>query len=838
MDSRREFLKKAAMLSGAAGLSSALPPSIQRALAINPAVGSTFLDAEHVVILMQENRSFDHCYGSLQGVRGFNDPRAIRLPNKNKVWLQTNENGETFAPFRLNIKDTKATWMGSLPHSWADQVDARNGGLHNQWLLAKKSGHPDYTNMPLTLGYYNREDLPFYYSLADAFTVCDQNFCSSLTGTTPNRLYLWTGTIRDEQNAGAQARVRNAETDYDVPAHWKTFPERLEDNGISWKIYQNEISIGVGFNGEEDAWLANFTDNPIEWFTQYNVRFLPAYMKFLPTKIMLLTENIKELEAKIASLPTGSDELTKARKELTQRKGWLLTTIEEQKVWTPDNYAKLSQRDKNLHEKAFTTNVNDPDYHSLASLTYQDGPQTREVKIPKGDILYQFRDDVKHGKLPTVSWLVAPENFSDHPGAPWYGAWYVSEAMDILTSNPEVWKKTIFILCYDENDGYYDHIPPFVPPHPAKPDSGFVSKGIDTGVEYVMMEQDLKRQPKEEARESSIGLGYRVPLVIASPWSRGGVVNSQVFDHTSILQFLEKFLSHKTGKKIEETNISSWRRTICGDLTSVFKPYSGETISLPVFLEKEAVIESIHKAKFRKDPSGYKALTAEEIATINQKPHDSIHMPQQEKGMRASNALPYELYSHGQLSADKRSFQIQLEARNEIFGKRAAGSPFHVYSNNSLKKPRSYAVRAGDRLADAWLLDDFADHQYHVSVYGPNGFFREFTGNGNDPMVDVFCGYEKKGKTPTGNIELKVANRGSKAYTVEIHHHAYDGRHQSKSVMVKGHVVFILDTTSSHNWYDFSVTIKDISNFAKRFAGRVETGKDGYTDPAIGQTMA
>ena len=152
MDSRRDFLKKAAMLGGAAGLSSMLPPSIQRALAIDPEAGTSFLDAEHVVILMQENRSFDHCFGTLQGVRGFNDPRAIRLPNNNPVWLQTNETGETYAPFRLNIKDTKATWMGSLPHSWTDQTDARNNGLYDKWLTAKKSGHKEYASMPLTLG--------------------------------------------------------------------------------------------------------------------------------------------------------------------------------------------------------------------------------------------------------------------------------------------------------------------------------------------------------------------------------------------------------------------------------------------------------------------------------------------------------------------------------------------------------------------------------------------------------------------------------------------------------------------------------------------------------------
>src|SRR6188472_977999 len=121
METRRQFLAKAAFLSGAAGLSGGLIGSIQRAMAIEPAPNTTFWDAEHVVILMQENRSFDHAFGTLRGVRGFNDPRAIKLPNGNPVWVQTNSAGESYAPFRLNIKDTNSTWTGCLPHGRGDQ---------------------------------------------------------------------------------------------------------------------------------------------------------------------------------------------------------------------------------------------------------------------------------------------------------------------------------------------------------------------------------------------------------------------------------------------------------------------------------------------------------------------------------------------------------------------------------------------------------------------------------------------------------------------------------------------------------------------------------------------
>ncbi|GMV97881.1 MAG: hypothetical protein AMXMBFR83_22350 [Phycisphaerae bacterium] len=190
MWTRRELMKRAAFFTGAAGAWSALGAAIRKAQAIEPAPGSSFLDAEHVVILMQENRSFDHAFGTLQGVRGFNDPRVIALPNGDPVWVQTDDDGKSYLPFRLDIQDTNATWMGALPHGWTDQTDARNQGRYDRWLQVKRSGRKEYAAMPLTLGYYTRQDIPFYYALADAFTICDQNFCSTLTGTTPNRLCL------------------------------------------------------------------------------------------------------------------------------------------------------------------------------------------------------------------------------------------------------------------------------------------------------------------------------------------------------------------------------------------------------------------------------------------------------------------------------------------------------------------------------------------------------------------------------------------------------------------------------------------------------------------------
>ena len=800
------------MIAGATGFTSVLPPAIQRALAIDPAPGSTFMDAEHVVILMQENRSFDHSFGNLKGVRGYRDPRAITLANKNPVWHQTNAAGETYAPFRLDIKATMATWMGSLPHSWTNQVDARNEGKYDQWLQAKHSGHKEYAHMPLTMGYYDRRDIPFYYSLADAFTVCDQNFCSSLTGTTPNRLYLWTGTIRDEQHPNVRARVRNGDTDYGAEAAYITFPERLEDRGVDWRIYQNEISLHPGFKGEEDAWLSNFTDNPIEWFSQYHVRFSEAYMPLLPAAIEGLKKEIAELQRK------GTDQHQLKEKEA------VLTMLEHDLATiTPENYEKLSQRSKSLHHRAFTRNHKDPHFHELTRLKYQDGDQSREAQVPKGDVLHQFREDVQGGKLPAVSWLVAPENFSDHPGAPWYGAWYVSEVMDILTKDPAIWKKTIFILCYDENDGYFDHVPPFVAPDPARPETGRVSPGIDTGVEWVTKEQDLLGATAEEARGGPIGLGYRVPLLIASPWSRGGYVNSQVFDHTSILQFLEKFVEQKTGKPLQETNISAWRRAVCGDLSSVFRPYSGEKIPLPVYLQKDPTIESIHKAQFRQLPSAFQKVSA-----------GQAYEPSQERGVRPACALPYELYCDGYAAAGGEHFAITMAAGKKVFGDHAAGSPFSVYSYGRELTVRNYALVAGDQLTDTIPLTE-PGQGYDLRVYGPNGFFRAFTGHKNNPALKVVVEYEfGKDQRPTGRLVVRVVNESNESYKIVMTDKTYGEPERGQLLAPNGHTQIVLNATKHVGWYDWSLTVEGVKGFEKRYAGRVETGKESVSDPAMG----
>lgn len=788
MNSRREFLKKAAILSGAAGLPNVIPMSIQKAMAISADPGSTFMDAEHVVFLMQENRSFDHMFGKLKGVRGFNDPRAFIQADRNKVWLQKDEEGHTYAPFHVDIHKTKITWQGGLPHSWNDQLAARNNGYYDQWVPVKSA---------LSLGYYDRGDVPFYYAMADAFTICDHHFCSSLTGTTPNRLYFWSGTIRPEQNGKSIAAVNNsqAESRNNVFVDWDTFPEILEDNNISWKIYQNELWTSRLQGEGVDSWLGNYGDNAIEYVKRYNVK-LSAYFR---------KNGDQSVEPHLSA------------EEVTAK------------------YEKLSPREKNLIDKAFATNINSPEHYlELAPFSFTDDQgQQQTMSVPKNDIFYQFRSDVDNGTLPTVSWLVAPENFSDHTSSPLYGTWYVSEAIDILTKNPEVWKKTIFILTYDENDGYFDHIPPYVVPKPGTTDTGKVSSKIDVAVDY-----ELKK-------DSPIGLGYRVPMLIASPWSKGGYVNSQVFDHTSCLMFLEHFLSQKTGKTIKSNNISSWRRAICGDLTSAFRPASDSQTGVPPLLNKEAVLISINNAKNKPAQVKPNPLTQQEIADINAYPAFSLSAPatmaKQEKGTKPACALPYQLFANCQLDAKKENITLFFESGKGNFGQQVVpvGAPFSVYTSEVYQgkagKTWNYAVTEGDKISDNIPLNHFANHQYDLKVSAPNGFFRNFKGSKNDPLLIVNCLYESSGrltKNLTGNIELQLENISNQKIEMVITDEIYKTIPAKVVTLVpKQKTKLVINLKNSASWYDFRIKVKNNPSFLRHYAGHVETGKDSITDP-------
>ncbi|MEU9097854.1 alkaline phosphatase family protein [Streptomyces sp. NPDC048361] len=237
---RRRLLGSAAGALGGAAALSLLPPSIQKAVAAGAPRRGSLRDVEHVVMLMQENRSFDHYFGTLSGVRGFSDPQALKLPNGRSVFYQpdtVNPKGYLL-PFHLDTRSTSAQAIPSTSHAWAVQHQAWNGGKMDQWLPAHRKA--DGVNGPYVMGYYTRKDIPFQFALAETFTICDNYYSSVLGPTWPNRLYWMTGSIDPSGTKGGPV-ISNAAPS---PYRWTTYAERLQSAGVSWKVYQQDDDYG------------------------------------------------------------------------------------------------------------------------------------------------------------------------------------------------------------------------------------------------------------------------------------------------------------------------------------------------------------------------------------------------------------------------------------------------------------------------------------------------------------------------------------------------------------------------------------------------------------------
>lgn len=333
-------------------------------------------------------------------------------------------------------------------------------------------------------------------------------------------------------------------------------------------------------------------------------------------------------------------------------------------------------------------------------------------------------------------------------------------------------------------------------------------------------------------------------MLIASPWSRGGKVCSQVFDHTSTLQFLETFVNKKYGKNMRFDNINAWRRTICGDLTSAFAPFNPKDEKLP-FLDRNQFVETIYNAKFKEEPGNFKAVSNADIQSATKAGSYAGLMSQQEPGKRRSCALPYQLSAGGNLEADKSRFSIRMKADQAIFGNNAAGSPFTVYApvaytddkgKKELCRNWAFAVKAGDELSYQWPLKAFDNGLYQLRVHGPNGFYREFMGTAKDPQlqVDVEPELKRLTKQATGNAKITVQNQGNKPARIAFNDIGYKKQKAfTKEIAANSKEEFTIPLGDTYGWYDFTITSPDQADFKQHFAGRIETGKESFTDPLI-----
>jgi phospholipase C len=327
--SRRRLLGGAAGVAGAAAAASLLPPNLRRAIAETPKAGS-LKDIEHVVILMQENRSFDHYYGTMPGVRGFDDPKALKLSTGRSVFYQPDpKNPDGYLlPFHLDTKKTSSQAIPSTSHAWAVQHSAWNNGKMDNWLPAHRKADGD-ANGPYTMGYYTRDDIPFQFALAEAFTICDGYHCSLLGPTWPNRFYHWTGMI-DPNGTGGGPVTSNV---VPSPYTWTTYPERLTKAGVSWHVYQEEDDYGCNplefFKAFQDAdaksdlykhGLAISPSDQFEWDAAHGK--LPAVSWIIPTSPQC--EHPDYIPASGADFVARKLEAVAANRELWQKTVFIL----------------------------------------------------------------------------------------------------------------------------------------------------------------------------------------------------------------------------------------------------------------------------------------------------------------------------------------------------------------------------------------------------------------------------------------------------------------------------------------------------------------------------------
>jgi phospholipase C len=681
---RRRFLQYTALgsaaaaaagVSGGAAAASAARGSAA-AKALPKGWTGTIADLKHVVILMQENRSFDHYFGTLRGVRGFADRQALTWQNGNHIFQQPDA-ARTDLGYLLpyNLTDQVDS---DLDHSWDGDHEAWNGGLWNSWVPAKTEE---------TMGYFTRDEIPFQYAVADAFTVCDGYHQAIMAPTSPNRMYFWTGT-----SAGWTSNPNDYEVDFGPDAGTPkvtTYPELLQRAGIDWQVYTNDQ---VGDSGNYPYYfLGDYGDNPLWFYQQYN---------------------------STNSRKGGTSELA-IRGAVTP--------------WQTDAGAP---------------------HLSKTHAAY---------------VLSSFIKAVSSSALPQVSWIVAPAGYCEHPSyTPDYGAHYVNTVLQTLFSNPDVWRTTALFITYDEHDGFFDHqLPPFPP--------ASVTDEYITGL--------------------PIGPGTRVPMLICSPWTRGGYVDSNVYDHTSMLQFLAAW----TG--VRPVNITPWRASVTGDLTAAFD-FQHPDFSIP------ANIPTLDQTW---------ALTQLSGGSTAPPPEGDQHMPTQEPGTRPHRPSVHQPFAD--VTVDRTTSEVTAALTNT--GR--VGVSFSVYPDAYLPAACTpVTVLQSSPGSYVWDATPTAG-KYAFSVYGPDGFLTSFAGqvvpagqnSGQVPVVTAaLCTARAK------VLMLTLANEGQQEIRYTLTPNDYEGRIQTVTVQ-SGRPRTIDWPADPFGYYDVVITANTPDGFRRRYAGRI-----------------
>jgi len=672
--SRRRFLQAGGALAGAAAVGAGAV-QIAGASSARAATG-TIADLKHVVILMQENRSFDHYFGTLQGIRGFSDKQALSYQGGTSIFDQPDKSRTDLGyllPFHMDSTKVDAQNAGDLDHSWSGDHSARNSGLWNDWVSAKTAQ---------CMGYFTRADLPFNYALADAFTICDGYHQSILGPTSPNRMYFWAGT--------SDGWTSNP-PDYTVEfTGITTYPEQLTAAGISWQVYtDHEVGDGSGNNG----WVGDYGDNPLWFYQQYQ------------TSMNATTAAARQLAIQGAVQP-----------------------------WQPNAGVALGP-----------TQVN--------------------------SVLSEFISACAAGTLPQVSWIVAPYEYSEHPSAsPSYGAHYIATVLNAITGNASLWETTALFITYDEHDGYFDHA---LPPAP----------------ETTVTNEFISSLP--------IGMGPRVPMLICSPWTQGGYVDSNTYDHTSMNRFLQTW----TGAPL--VNVTSWRNSVSGDLTAAFD-FADPDYSVPTLPDTVALITQSDAEK--SFPSVAPPAEGAQVAPVQEagtRPH------------RPTNHMP-----HADVTISRSAYTVTATMSNTG----SVGVSLFVFPDKYLTASATpFTVVNGTNRTYTWTATKKNKYGYAFSIYGPDGFVRSFAGDivaasTTSGQIPVVTAAPVTGTSPS--LQITLANSGTTAVVYTLTVNDYAGTTQTVTVGASGSTP-VSWPVDSNGYYDVIITANTSDGFTRRYAGRI-----------------
>eukprot|EP00037_Helgoeca_nana_P022910 m.236138 g.236138 ORF g.236138 m.236138 type:complete len:869 (-) comp26171_c0_seq1:163-2769(-) len=792
-------------------------------------------DIEHIVVFMQENRAFDHYYGTMKGVRGFNDRTAPNLPTSglNPFYQPTSASG---SPTGGNGIPTCSMCV-KLDYVWCYEDD-----------VCYNHGDPDDTKPFSCTGNSKCAASDCDCKSCDD-TACKQKVTNAVSchgwtcevdgqycppnrpgATLPNgdccRNGTWVGgTCDGPPPTPGPPTVPPAA--YMLPYHINMSRTSAECMGAPAMNYPTDIAMWN--EGRMDRWnTARAPGYGMGFFQREDLPYYYALSDGFTVGDAYHQSTFTETSPNRMHLFSGSNNnhYDPTGRGSNPKKDWML--MNDGEAHDPGyDWPTIAEtlQGSNVSWKVYMEEDNFDDNGFAWFDTFQKAKEGSVLydqgmtRVPTNQLVPSFEADIKAGKLPQVSWLVAPSNQSEHASNhPAAGEDLTARFLKVLQENPDVYAKTAFIIDYDEGGQFFDHIWPPVPPITA-----------DDGISTVDVTGETVTSETEGVPAGTpIGMGFRVPLFVVSPWSRtnGGAVYSELCDHTSVIQFIEKRYS------VKSPNISPWRRTVAGDLTAAF-----DFVSAPDFSWPELP-----------DTSGYVAAANDQCDNLPSPTIPVIQsMPSQEQGTKAARPLPYSFQVNDTQLTSAGGGGITLTIKN--LGTVGAAFSVHNYGANSTGKPKRYTIGAGKMVSDTWSAD------YNISVHGPNGFVRMFHGDSAaaEPLQVRFL---ESVDIDTPGAEAAVLQlrgmgeeEGSCKASVHVRDNAYNhggpwqfedfgggGGNNDASVMV----VHRVPTALSGNWYDLTVTTTlDCHEdrrpvvYTRRYMGKIETKHATITDPAM-----